>query len=135
MNTCVKQVFFLFSPSQTNPPGILALLDEECWFPKATDKTFIDKVLQEQGTHTKFQRPRQLKDKADFCIIHYAGKVRRPGPRRRVAFRLLRWERGLVGPSAFWTPFLGGTDLASLKAQSSRSSPENNSPVVVVLLL
>ncbi|XP_034448923.1 myosin-10 isoform X1 [Hippoglossus hippoglossus] len=58
-----------------NPPGILALLDEECWFPKATDKTFIDKVLQEQGTHTKFQRPRQLKDKADFCVIHYAGKV------------------------------------------------------------
>ncbi|XP_060946527.1 myosin-10-like isoform X3 [Limanda limanda] len=58
-----------------NPPGILALLDEECWFPKATDKTFIDKVLQEQGTHTKFQRPRQLKDKADFCILHYAGKV------------------------------------------------------------
>ncbi|XP_036946179.1 myosin-10-like isoform X1 [Acanthopagrus latus] len=58
-----------------NPPGILALLDEECWFPKATDKTFIDKVLQEQGTHTKFQKPRQLKDKADFCIIHYAGRV------------------------------------------------------------
>ncbi|XP_033983019.1 myosin-10-like isoform X1 [Trematomus bernacchii] len=59
----------------TNPPGILALLDEECWFPKATDKTFIDKVQQEQGTHTKFQKPRQLKDKADFCVIHYAGKV------------------------------------------------------------
>ncbi|XP_029292830.1 myosin-10 isoform X1 [Cottoperca gobio] len=59
----------------TNPPGILALLDEECWFPKATDKTFIDKVLQEQGTHTKFQKPRQLKDKADFCVIHYAGRV------------------------------------------------------------
>ncbi|KAF3846928.1 hypothetical protein F7725_004006 [Dissostichus mawsoni] len=47
----------------------------ECWFPKATDKTFIDKVQQEQGTHTKFQKPRQLKDKADFCVIHYAGKV------------------------------------------------------------
>uniref|UniRef100_UPI003AAEBC2E myosin-10-like isoform X1 n=1 Tax=Centroberyx gerrardi TaxID=166262 RepID=UPI003AAEBC2E len=59
----------------TNPPGILALLDEECWFPKATDKTFVDKVLQEQGTHAKFQKPRQLKDKADFCIIHYAGRV------------------------------------------------------------
>uniref|UniRef100_A0A8C5ATW2 Myosin-10-like n=1 Tax=Gadus morhua TaxID=8049 RepID=A0A8C5ATW2_GADMO len=58
-----------------NPPGILALLDEECWFPKATDKTFVDKVLQEQGTHGKFQKPRQLKDKADFCIIHYAGRV------------------------------------------------------------
>uniref|UniRef100_A0A8C7DAZ4 Myosin heavy chain 10 n=1 Tax=Oncorhynchus kisutch TaxID=8019 RepID=A0A8C7DAZ4_ONCKI len=59
----------------TNPPGVLALLDEECWFPKATDKTFVDKVLQEQGTHSKFQKPRQLKDKADFCIIHYAGRV------------------------------------------------------------
>ncbi|KAI9525321.1 Myosin-10, partial [Dissostichus eleginoides] len=58
-----------------NPPGVLALLDEECWFPKATDKSFIDKLSQEQGTHSKFQKPRQLKDKADFCIIHYAGKV------------------------------------------------------------
>ncbi|KAM9296801.1 myosin-10 [Gastrophryne carolinensis] len=58
-----------------NPPGVLALLDEECWFPKATDKTFVDKLVQEQGTHSKFQRPRQLKDRADFCIIHYAGRV------------------------------------------------------------
>uniref|UniRef100_A0A3Q2IBX2 Myosin-9 n=1 Tax=Equus caballus TaxID=9796 RepID=A0A3Q2IBX2_HORSE len=57
------------------PPGILALLDEECWFPKATDKSFVEKVMQEQGTHPKFQKPKQLKDKADFCIIHYAGKV------------------------------------------------------------
>ncbi|NWY61630.1 MYH9 protein, partial [Chionis minor] len=57
------------------PPGILALLDEECWFPKATDKSFVEKVVQEQGTHPKFQKPKQLKDKADFCIIHYAGKV------------------------------------------------------------
>lgn len=55
---------------------MLALLDEECWFPKATDKTFVEKLVQEQGTHSKFQKPRQLKDKADFCIIHYAGKVR-----------------------------------------------------------
>ncbi|GAA6230358.1 myosin-9-like isoform X2 [Lates japonicus] len=57
------------------PPGILALLDEECWFPKATDKTFVEKVVQEQGTHPKFQKPKKLKDDADFCIIHYAGKV------------------------------------------------------------
>ncbi|XP_047433998.1 myosin-9a isoform X1 [Mugil cephalus] len=57
------------------PPGILALLDEECWFPKATDKTFVEKVVQEQGTHPKFQKPKKLKDDADFCIMHYAGKV------------------------------------------------------------
>uniref|UniRef100_A0A1W7RFJ1 Myosin-9 n=1 Tax=Agkistrodon contortrix contortrix TaxID=8713 RepID=A0A1W7RFJ1_AGKCO len=57
------------------PPGILALLDEECWFPKATDKSFVEKVMQEQGSHPKFQKPKQLKDKADFSIIHYAGRV------------------------------------------------------------
>ncbi|XP_041038268.1 myosin-10-like [Carcharodon carcharias] len=58
-----------------NTPGILALLDEECWFPKATDKTFVEKLVQEQGSHPKFQKVRQLKDKADFCVIHYAGRV------------------------------------------------------------
>ncbi|XP_041941432.1 LOW QUALITY PROTEIN: myosin-9 [Alosa sapidissima] len=58
-----------------SPPGILALLDEECWFPKATDKSFVEKVLQEQGTHPKFFKPKKLKDEADFSIIHYAGKV------------------------------------------------------------
>ncbi|XP_022530909.1 myosin-9a [Astyanax mexicanus] len=57
------------------PPGILALLDEECWFPKATDKSFVEKVVQEQGNHPKFQKPKKLKDDADFCIMHYAGKV------------------------------------------------------------
>ncbi|XP_069761762.1 myosin-11 isoform X3 [Narcine bancroftii] len=59
----------------TGPPGILALLDEECWFPKATDKSFVEKVVQELGNHTKFAKPKQLKDKGDFCIVHYAGKV------------------------------------------------------------
>ncbi|XP_042581386.1 myosin-9-like isoform X1 [Cyprinus carpio] len=57
------------------PPGILALLDEECWFPKATDKSFVEKVVQELGNNSKFQKPKKLKDDADFCIIHYAGKV------------------------------------------------------------
>ncbi|KAF7213189.1 transcript variant X2 [Nothobranchius furzeri] len=57
------------------PPGILALLDEECWFPKATDKTFVEKLAQEQGNHPKFKKPKKLKDDADFCVLHYAGKV------------------------------------------------------------
>lgn len=61
---------------QANPPGLLALLDEECWFPKATDKSFVEKVAQEQGSHPKFQRPRHLRDQADFSVLHYAGKVR-----------------------------------------------------------
>ncbi|NXK85737.1 MYH11 protein, partial [Formicarius rufipectus] len=59
----------------TNPPGVLALLDEECWFPKATDTSFVEKLMQEQGNHPKFQKAKQLKDKTEFCIMHYAGKV------------------------------------------------------------
>uniref|UniRef100_A0A669QEE8 Myosin heavy chain 11 n=1 Tax=Phasianus colchicus TaxID=9054 RepID=A0A669QEE8_PHACC len=59
----------------TNPPGVLALLDEECWFPKATDTSFVEKLIQEQGNHPKFQKSKQLKDKTEFCILHYAGKV------------------------------------------------------------
>ncbi|NXK44012.1 MYH11 protein, partial [Chauna torquata] len=59
----------------TNPPGVLALLDEECWFPKATDTSFVEKLIQEQGNHVKFQKTKQLKDKTEFCIMHYAGKV------------------------------------------------------------
>ncbi|XP_043736754.1 uncharacterized protein LOC122679972 [Cervus elaphus] len=58
------------------PPGILAPLDEECWFSKATGKSFKENVVQEQDTHPKFQKPKQLKDKADFCIIHFTGNMR-----------------------------------------------------------
>ncbi|MBN3303892.1 MYH11 protein, partial [Amia calva] len=58
-----------------NPPGILALLDEECWFPKATDTSFVDKLVSEQGAHPKFQKPKQLKDKTEFSVHHYAGRV------------------------------------------------------------
>uniref|UniRef100_A0A3B3SL12 Myosin, heavy chain 14, non-muscle n=1 Tax=Paramormyrops kingsleyae TaxID=1676925 RepID=A0A3B3SL12_9TELE len=58
-----------------HPPGVLALLDEECWFPRATDRSFVDKLSGEQGSHPKFHRPRQLRQEADFSIIHYAGRV------------------------------------------------------------
>ncbi|OWK11323.1 hypothetical protein Celaphus_00006949 [Cervus elaphus hippelaphus] len=67
--------------TQNNPPGVLALLDEECWFPKATDKSFVEKLCSEQGSHPKFQKPKQLKDKTEFSIIHYAGKVPGQCPR------------------------------------------------------
>ena len=70
-------LFFLilFFSLQAGPPGVLALLDEECWFPKATDKSFVEKVALELGNNPKFFKPKKLKDDADFCIMHYAGKV------------------------------------------------------------
>lgn len=54
--------------------GILALIDEECWFPKATDKTLVEKLKAQHSTHPKFQKP-DFRDKASFSLIHYAGKV------------------------------------------------------------
>ncbi|KAF3839689.1 hypothetical protein F7725_018406 [Dissostichus mawsoni] len=64
-----------FEIFQAHPPGVLALLDEECWFPRATDRSFVEKVSAEQGTHPKFFKPKQPRGEADFSIIHYAGKA------------------------------------------------------------
>uniref|UniRef100_A0A3P8XZN0 Myosin, heavy chain 11b, smooth muscle n=1 Tax=Esox lucius TaxID=8010 RepID=A0A3P8XZN0_ESOLU len=58
-----------------NPPGILALLDEECWFPKATDLSFVEKLMNTHASHCKFSKPKSLKDKTAFSILHYAGRV------------------------------------------------------------
>lgn len=67
---------YLFTILQNNPPGILALLDEECWFPKATDVTFVEKLMNTHNGHMKFSKPKQHKDKMMFSVLHYAGKVR-----------------------------------------------------------
>lgn len=56
------------------PMGILALLDEECWFPKATDKTFVEKLVASHSSHPKFIKS-DFKSTADFSITHYASKV------------------------------------------------------------
>ncbi|XP_055324468.1 myosin heavy chain, non-muscle isoform X2 [Sitodiplosis mosellana] len=56
------------------PGGIMALLDEECWFPKATDKTFVEKLINAHSMHPKFMKT-DFRGVADFAIVHYAGKV------------------------------------------------------------
>lgn len=56
------------------PMGIMALLDEECLFPRATDKTFVDKLVSAHSVHPKFKKS-DFRGVADFSIIHYAGKV------------------------------------------------------------
>ena len=38
------------------PMGIMALVDEECWFPKATDKSFVEKLVSSHNAHPKFQK-------------------------------------------------------------------------------
>ena len=58
------------------PMGILSLLDDECWFPKATDKSFVEKLSTSPFTkdHLKFGKP-DFRSAAHFTISHYAGKV------------------------------------------------------------
>lgn len=56
------------------PMGLMALLDEECWFPKATDKSYVEKIIKEHSKHQKFKIP-EFRSEAHFTVIHYAGKV------------------------------------------------------------
>ena len=58
--------------------GILALLDEECWFPKASDKSFVEKLHREQSKNPKYVKA-DFRSKADFCLQHYAGSVSEGG--------------------------------------------------------
>ncbi|CAF0951774.1 unnamed protein product [Rotaria sp. Silwood1] len=60
------------------PMGILSILEEECIVPKATDKTFVEKLYNNHlGKHPMFGKPKPAKGKpeAHFDIHHYAGTV------------------------------------------------------------
>ncbi|XP_063225483.1 myosin heavy chain, muscle isoform X9 [Bacillus rossius redtenbacheri] len=61
------------------PMGILSILEEESMFPKATDKTFEDKLMSNHlGKSPNFQKPKPPKPgnpAAHFAIAHYAGTV------------------------------------------------------------
>merc|ERR1719471_222117 len=59
------------------PMGIWAILEEESLFPKATDKTFEDKLKSTHlGKSPPMAKPQSKTDKnAHFAIIHYAGTV------------------------------------------------------------
>jgi len=56
------------------PVGLLAIVDEECWFPKATDKSLVEKLTAQHTGHPKFQKP-DFREKANFSVLHYAGRV------------------------------------------------------------
>merc|ERR1711910_7632 len=59
------------------PMGIWAILEEESNFPKATDKTYEDKVkAQHLGKSSNMAKAKSATDpNAHFAIIHYAGTV------------------------------------------------------------
>merc|ERR1711988_1760117 len=58
------------------PMGIWAILEEESLFPKATDKSFEEKLKASLGKLPCFLKPQSKTDKnAHFAIQHYAGCV------------------------------------------------------------
>lgn len=60
--------------------GILSILEEESMFPKATDKTFEEKLnnnhLGKSPNYLKPKPPKPGQQAAHFAIGHYAGNVR-----------------------------------------------------------
>merc|ERR1711909_133319 len=58
------------------PMGIWAILEEESLFPKATDKSFEEKLKASLGKLPVFLKPQSKTDKnAHFAISHYTGIV------------------------------------------------------------
>lgn len=60
--------------------GIIAMLNQECIVPKASDQTLASKLLeQHMGKHPNFEKskpPKENQAEAHFAIKHYAGSVR-----------------------------------------------------------
>ncbi|XRB20861.1 myosin V [Pseudoscourfieldia marina] len=55
--------------------GIIAALDEQCRFPRATFKEFAEKLYNDfDRKHERFERPKKAK-RESFTLHHYAGKV------------------------------------------------------------
>merc|ERR1712179_623478 len=59
------------------PMAFLAIFEEESLFPKATDKTFAEKLMSNMlGKWTQFAKPNPRPDPdAHFAVIHYAATV------------------------------------------------------------
>jgi len=60
------------------PLGIFSILEEQCMFPKSSDKSFSEKLLdQHLGKNKAFEKPKPAKGKgeAHFSLVHYAGTV------------------------------------------------------------
>eukprot|EP00054_Salpingoeca_dolichothecata_P009437 m.53218 g.53218 ORF g.53218 m.53218 type:complete len:1350 (-) comp18370_c0_seq1:118-4167(-) len=56
------------------PVGLFELLDEQCFFPRATDKTLVEKYAAQLKNNDKFEAA-GFRDNGDFSVMHYAGKV------------------------------------------------------------
>ncbi|KAL5006119.1 hypothetical protein ScPMuIL_017277 [Solemya velum] len=116
------------------PMGLLALLDEESHFPKATDTTLIHKFTK-NISNSQFSRPKG--NSLIFSIAHYAGKVRHmmvfgflEKNRDRLpveVLNLLRSSKKNVIRLLFQTPLTRTGNLASGSVNSSLKTSAKSS--------
>jgi myosin-5 len=57
------------------PPGLLALLDEQCMLAAATDDQYANKLYKDFKEHGRFSSSNKQKAAFQFSIRHYAGEV------------------------------------------------------------
>ncbi len=64
----------------SKPLGLLAVLDEQCSFPRANDKTFVAKLNQimKKKKTLHFVASKDTASLTSFTLVHYAGKVSEP---------------------------------------------------------
>lgn len=56
--------------------GVLALLDEECLFPKGSDKSYLEKMNKTHADQSNYHKAvKGRAQNAEFEIAHYAGTV------------------------------------------------------------
>merc|ERR1719454_379785 len=106
------------------PLGILSILEEECMFPKASDKTYKDKLVQtHQGKTAAFGKS-SSKSKGqrdvDFELYHYAGCVgyniggwleKNKDPMNNSVIELLRKSSNML-MNAIWADYKSPEELA-----------------------
>ncbi|XP_059179629.1 myosin-IIIb-like [Physella acuta] len=116
----------------SKPVGLLALLDEESHFPKATDSTLVEKFHQNIKSSI-YSRPKS--NELSFGIDHYAGKVEYDAQgfleknRDRLPSEItniMRMSENSVVKSLFQTPL---TKTGNLQSGSSRNSSRGGSPM------
>ena len=56
--------------------GIFALLDDESLFPKGNDNNFAQRLYKTFDKHPKFSASHANRAAHEFCIVHYAGRVK-----------------------------------------------------------
>jgi myosin heavy subunit len=79
---CIKWDFIEFPDNKASidlieakPAGILALLDEQCIVPRATDDTLARNMYKYLNDHSRFKAGADLRVDHKFMVNHYAGDI------------------------------------------------------------